>query len=57
MTKQELSDIMEQIQKIADMHPYKVMADRDTWNAYNEGWTDACTIINYELMALMKEAQ
>lgn len=44
-------DISQILTDIYNEHPYKVIGDTDTYNQYNEGWSDACnkiesTIIN-----------
>lgn len=37
------------IEKVEAMHPYKVKGNYDTYNSYNEGWSDACNTVLSEI--------
>ena len=39
-------------EEIMDMHPYKESGNRDSYSEYNEGWTDACCILEEALLNL-----
>ena len=41
------------ISEVDDMHPYKVAGNADSYSSYNEGWSDACGIIEGRLSALL----
>lgn len=41
------------ISEVDDMHPYKVAGNADSYSSYNEGWCDACDIIEDRLSALL----
>jgi hypothetical protein len=36
--------------EIADMYPYKVRGDYDSYSQYNEGWSDACDILTHAII-------
>lgn len=37
------------IDKVSNMYPYKQKGNFDTYNRYNEGWSDACDILSEEI--------
>lgn len=47
MTIEEIKVI---IKKIKEIHPYRVWGKHETYSSYNEGWVDACDIIEEELL-------
>lgn len=44
--------MLESVKNTEAMYPYKVPGDYDTYNQYNEGWSDACDYIRGELETL-----
>jgi predicted regulator of amino acid metabolism with ACT domain len=38
------------IKEVADQYPYKKIGDRDSYLPYNEGWSDACDVIEQRLI-------
>jgi hypothetical protein len=49
-SKQE--DITGIIDKVANQNPYKVKGKPETYNDYNQGWEDACGVIESEINKL-----
>lgn len=41
------------INKVSDLHPYRVEWDADTYNDFNQGWEAACDQIDSELQDMM----
>ena len=37
---------LEKINEISSMHPYPIPGEPGTYNAYNQGWSDACRLIS-----------
>lgn len=46
--------IKEIIEKVSDMNPYKEAGNRDSYSKYNEGWSDACDVIEGEVEELLE---
>lgn len=42
------------IEKTEAIYPYKVRGRRDTYDRYNEGWSDACDIIRTQISKQLK---
>jgi hypothetical protein len=42
--------IIQIIIEVSDQHPYKKAGDRETYSSYNEGWSDACDVIEQRLI-------
>jgi len=42
--------IIEICNEVADERPYKQKGNPDSYNSYNEGWTDACDVIEQSLI-------
>lgn len=38
-------EVIAVIQSIAEMHPYKVVGDRESYDDYNQGWSDCASAI------------
>lgn len=37
------------IREVESQHPYKDPKNRDTYNDYNQGWSDACDILGHKI--------
>lgn len=37
------------IEKVSEQHPYKEIGNINSYNQYNEGWSDACDIIKEKI--------
>ena len=44
--KDKMSNIYKIIEEVAKEHPYRVPGDRDSYDRYAEGWTDAVNRID-----------
>ena len=44
--------LLEELEHIAEIHPYKVVGDRDSYSPYNEGWSDCISLIEHYLEQL-----
>jgi len=53
--KQITKEIKKVIDEVYETHPYKKAGDRDSYSEYNEGWTDACDIIESKIESLTRE--
>ena len=38
-------ELKEKIREVEEQHPYKKVGDANSYSQYNEGWTDACDIL------------
>jgi hypothetical protein len=43
------------IKEVADQYPYKKIGDRETYSSYNEGWSDACDIIEQRMISQLTQ--
>lgn len=41
--------IKEIIKKVSDQHPYSVHGKPETYDQYNQGWEDACAVVEEQL--------
>ena len=41
--------------EVSDMNPYKQSGNRDSYSSYNEGWADACDVLEQRLLAELTE--
>lgn len=53
--KEQFKKILEIIKKVAEMYPYKQVGNRDSYSDYNQGWDDACGVIEAEITNLLKD--
>ena len=44
--------ILRELERIAEIHPYKVIGDRDSYSPYNEAWEDCISLIEERLQFL-----
>ena len=42
-------------QEVWDMHPYKQKGNLESFDKYNEGWSDACDILEQRILKLFLE--
>lgn len=42
------------IKEIEDMHPYKESGNQESYSKYNEGWSDACDLIEQRVIQILK---
>jgi len=42
------------IEEIADQRPYKEAGNADSYSQYNEGWTDACDVLETAILKWMR---
>ena len=45
----DLHELHESLQEVSARYPYKVPGQPETYNTYNEGWSDACSAIKDKL--------
>ena len=44
--------ILKELERIEEIHPYKVIGDRDSYSPYNEAWADCISLIEERLQFL-----
>lgn len=44
--------ILKELERIAEIHPYRVIGDRDSYSPYNEAWEDCISLIEERLQFL-----
>lgn len=37
------------LNSVSEKHPYKERGNRDSYSQYNEGWSDACDVMQQEI--------
>jgi len=47
MTREQIIEIC---RKVEDMYPYKESGNIDSYSKYNEGWSDACDVLEQTLL-------
>ena len=47
-----MKTIKEIIEEIAALHPYKNPTDSDSYSDYNQGWADACDLIESRIESI-----
>jgi hypothetical protein len=47
--------ILRELERIAEIHPYKVIGDRDSYSPYNEAWEDCISLVEERLQFLPSE--
>ena len=48
----ERQDVQDMIDDVGKMHPYKVPGVAETYSEYNDGWTDAVTMMDSRLLSI-----
>jgi len=51
--KEKIQQLRDELEKISDMHPYKERGNRDSYSEYNEGWSDACDMIDSKITEIL----
>ena len=49
-------EITDAINRVSNQYPYKQEGNRDSYSSYNEGFQDACDLIEHEVVNLFKDA-
>ena len=44
--------LLKELERIAEIHPYKVVGDHDSYSPYNEAWEDCISLIEERLQFL-----
>lgn len=51
----KIDKVIDIINEVESMNPYKVSGRHETFCQYNEGWTSACDVIESRVKALLKD--